>query len=135
MKTETDTYIQWKLDHYDQDLMKSYYICYTPARKNTQTNSIPPSLQNPPFLGSPLPFSNFSIPPPFFGFLVRSIHPSLPLKRQGSSNYGKSYLKLVSTAICQICIFLPNTSPLKTVKNVFYFIQKALFILEIFKFL
>ena len=66
---------------YNQDVIKSYssYICHTPARKNSQTNSIPPFLQNSPFLGSPLPFSNFSIPS-FLGFLVRSIP---PFKMQG----------------------------------------------------
>ena len=31
--------------------------------------------------------------------------------------------------------FSPNYSPSKTIKNVFYFIYKALFVLEIFKFL
>ena len=31
--------------------------------------------------------------------------------------------------------FSPNDSPLETTKNVFYFILKALFVLEIFKFL
>ena len=31
--------------------------------------------------------------------------------------------------------FSPNVSPLKTMKNVLYFIWKALFVLEIFKFL
>ena len=35
----------------------------------------------------------------------------------------------------QIFIFSPNDSPSKTMKNAFYFIQKALFVLEIFKFL
>ena len=30
--------------------------------------------------------------------------------------------------------FSPNDSPLKIMKNIFYFIQKALFLLEIFKF-
>ena len=34
-----------------------------------------------------------------------------------------------------IFIFTPNDRPLKTMKNVFYFIEKALFVLEIFKFL
>ena len=35
---------------------------------------------------------------------------------------------------CVHCfIFSPNDSPSKTMKNVFYFIQKALFVLEIFK--
>ena len=31
-------------------------------------------------------------------------------------------LKLVSAIFYQICIFSPNDSPLKTIKNVFYFI-------------
>ena len=31
--------------------------------------------------------------------------------------------------------FLPNCSPLKTMENIFHFIKKALFVLEIFKFL
>ena len=31
--------------------------------------------------------------------------------------------------------YQPNDSPSKTMKNVFYFIQKALFVFEIFKFL
>ena len=31
--------------------------------------------------------------------------------------------------------FSPNDIPSKTIKNVFYFIKKALFVLEIFKFL
>ena len=35
----------------------------------------------------------------------------------------------------QIFIFSTNDRPLKTMENVFYFVQKALFILEIFKFL
>ena len=34
-----------------------------------------------------------------------------------------------------IFIFSPNDSPSKTMKNAFYFILKALFVLEIFKFL
>ena len=44
MKTGTDTYIQWKQEHYDQDVVKSYnsYICDTLARINTQKNNIPP---------------------------------------------------------------------------------------------
>ena len=46
-----------------------------------------------------------------------------------------TFLKLVSAIFYQFFIFSPYDSPLKTIKNVFYFIQKALFILEIFKFL
>ena len=45
------------------------------------------------------------------------------------------FLKLVSAIFYHILIFSPNDSPSKTLKNVFYFIQKALFVLEIFKFL
>ena len=39
-------------------------------------------------------------------------------------------VKLVSAIFYQILIFSPNDSPSKTVKNVFYFIEKALFVLE-----
>ena len=45
------------------------------------------------------------------------------------------YLKLVSAIFYQIFIFSSNNRPSKTMKNVFYFIKKALFVLEIFKFL
>ena len=44
-------------------------------------------------------------------------------------------LKLVSANFYQIFIFSSNGNLLKTMKNVFYFIEKALFVLEIFKFL
>ena len=44
-------------------------------------------------------------------------------------------LKLVSNIFYQKFIFSQNNSPLKTMKNIFYFILKALFILEIFRFL
>ena len=44
-------------------------------------------------------------------------------------------LKLVSAIFYQMFIFSPNDSPLKTMKNVFYFIEKALFFFEIFKLL
>ena len=43
-------------------------------------------------------------------------------------------LKLVSATFDQIFIFSPNGRPLKTMKDVFYFIEKALFVFEIFKF-
>ena len=45
------------------------------------------------------------------------------------------FLKLVFAIFYQIFIFSPNDSPLETMRNVFYFIQKALFVLKIFKFL
>ena len=44
-------------------------------------------------------------------------------------------INLVFAIFYQIFIFSPNDSSLKTMKNVFYFISKALFVLNIFKFL
>ena len=44
-------------------------------------------------------------------------------------------LKLVSAICYQIFISPAHDSPSKTVKNIFYFIEKALFDLEIFNFL
>ena len=63
-----------------------------------------------------------------------------PLERRvGSEKCGKSRcevcLKLVSAIFLSSFHFTPNDSPLKIMKNVFYFIQKAPFVLEIFKFL
>ena len=49
--------------------------------------------------------------------------------------YFPKPLKLIVHYFYQIFIFSPNDSPSKTTKNVFYFIEKALLILEIFKFL
>ena len=49
--------------------------------------------------------------------------------------YSFILLKLVSAIFYQIFISSPNDSPLKTMKNAFYFIEKALFVLEIFNFL
>ena len=48
---------------------------------------------------------------------------------------GGCYLKPGSTIFYQIFIFSPNDSHSKTIKNVFYFIEKALFVLETFIFL
>ena len=48
---------------------------------------------------------------------------------------SKKFLKLVSAIFCEIFIFSSNDSPSKVMKNVFYFIEKALFVLKIFKFL
>ena len=47
----------------------------------------------------------------------------------------KTKLKIVSAIFYQIFIFSSNDSPLKTMKNAFYLIKKALFFLEILKFL
>ena len=44
------------------------------------------------------------------------------------------YLKHVSAIFYQFFIFSSNDSPSKTITNVFYFIEKALFVLEIFNF-
>ena len=44
-------------------------------------------------------------------------------------------LNLVSAIFYQIFFFSSNDSPSKTIKNVFYFIERALFILDIFNFL
>ena len=51
--------------------------------------------------------------------------------------YSKDFesLKLVSAIFYQIFIFSSSDRPSKTMKNVFYFILKALFVLEIFNFL
>ena len=44
-------------------------------------------------------------------------------------------LKLMYATFCQFFIFSPNDSPSKTTENVLHFIQKALFVLEMFNFL
>ena len=52
-------------------------------------------------------------------------------------NLSQKYLplKIVSAIFYRIFIFSPNDSPSKTIKNVSFLIEKALFALEIFKFL
>ena len=44
-------------------------------------------------------------------------------------------LQLVSAIFIKVLFFSPNDSPSKTMKNAFYFIYEALFVLKIFKFL
>ena len=69
-----------------------------------------------------------------------TIHRTFPATAWGPTT---APLKIVSLFRLKACvryfyknfIFLPNDSPSKSMKNVFYFIQKALFVLEIFKFL
>ena len=46
----------------------------------------------------------------------------------------QNYLKLVSATFYEICIFSPNDNLSKTMKNVFYFILKAPFLLKIFNY-
>ena len=50
-------------------------------------------------------------------------------------NYTRSVLKLVAAIFIKFLFLSPNDSHLKTMKNAFYFIQKALFVFEIFNFL
>ena len=58
------------LYEYDQDVIKSYssYICHTPARKNVQTNNIPPFTQNSPLLMIPSTLQQFFYPPLLWDF-------------------------------------------------------------------
>ena len=56
-------------------------------------------------------------------------------KRSLQRSLNNQILKLGSAIFYQIFIFSSNDSPLKTMKIVFYFISKALFVLEIFKLL
>ena len=51
------------------------------------------------------------------------------------ANPTYAHIKACVRYFYQIFIYSPNDSPSKTMKNAFYFIVKALFILEIFKFL
>ena len=115
MKTGTDTYIQWKQEHFGQDVIRSYssYICHNPARKNTQTNSILPFPTESLSFQDPLSISNFSIPP-FLGIFGK-VNP--PLKKGGGrtmfrwpSNQHKlekNSLKIytIDPEICSILIF------------------------------
>ena len=57
------------------------------------------------------------------------------LKSKMSYLIRSQTLKLVSAIFIQIFNFSPNDSLSKTMKNIFYFIQKALSVLEIFRFL
>ena len=45
------------------------------------------------------------------------------------------FIKLVSAIFYQFFIFSPNHSSSKTIKNVVFFIEKSLFVLDIFRFL
>ena len=59
---------------------------------------------------------------------------SFVLTEEFSKRVTKVTLKLVSAFFYRIFIFSPNDSASKTMKNVFYFIEKALFVLKIFQF-
>ena len=68
MKTGSDTYIQWNMEYYDQDVIKSYssYICHTLLEKI------------PRLTASPLPFRNFSILQILFLHLSRWFEYAIP---------------------------------------------------------
>ena len=57
----------------------------------------------------------------------------LNITRQFGQNLWGIKLKLVSAIFSQNFVFPPNDSPSKTMKSIFDFIKKALFVLEIFK--
>ena len=59
----------------------------------------------------------------------------LNVTRQFGQNLWGIKLKLVSAIFCQNFVFPPNDSTSKTMKSIFDFIKKALFVLEIFKLL
>ena len=108
MKTGTDTYIQRKQEHYDQDVIKSYnsYICHAPARKNTQTNTIPHfPTESQPSLDVPYPSANFPSPSflRFFGKVTPSPSPSPHLSNYASSPNSAMYLKEVPKIYFRTC--------------------------------
>ena len=80
--------------YYDPDVIKSYfsYICHTPARKIPRLTASPLSCRISPFLGSPLPFSNFSIPP-FLGTFGK-VNPPF-LGPGGGWGGGSNYVRLL----------------------------------------
>ena len=75
--------------------------------------------------------------------MIEVVHNIAPLKTARIKNTSNEWfdreiaekLRLVSAIFYKIFVFPPNDSPSKTMKSVFYFIKKALFVLEIFKLL
>ena len=51
------------------------------------------------------------------------------------SSFRKNTIQFIKGALSGLRQFLATESPLKMMKNVFYFTSKALFVLKIFKFL
>ena len=89
----TDTYIHWKQEYYDQDVIKSYcsYICDILARKNTLT-AYPPFLQNPLSRSQDPPYPSVIFPSPFLGIFGK-VNPLFFKKKKGEgrgSNYAVS---------------------------------------------
>ena len=77
-------------------------------------------------------------------FISKSLFSQLFLtKPQSQQEKSKLAFHRFKNYVLKACVlyflsnfyFSPNDSPSKTMKNAFYFIQKALFVLEIFKFL
>ena len=54
---------------------------------------------------------------------------------QKSFYYEEAFLLHASFSFSSQCLTLVSTRPSKTIKTVFYFIEKALFVLKIFNFL
>ena len=121
MKTGVDTNIQWKQEHYGQDVIKSYssYICHTLARQNTQPNSILSFPTESPLLRIPLPFSNSSIPPPPFLEIFGKInHP--PLKRGWGWGVRTMYnLRDCGSQSHKILRKLSNTRPNRSLLTIY----------------
>ena len=117
-------------------VQKAYFCNW--LRKNWPTLiKFPPlnyhKILNPPFLFPLLEFQNKKSP--HYHVLSEILVP-LPFMKGGGYIWVISiYLKLVFAIFYQFFIFSPNDSPFKTKKNSFYLIKKALFVLEIFKFL
>ena len=76
--------------YYNPDVIKSYfsYICHTPAREIPTLTASPLSYRISPFLWSPPPFSNFSIPL-FLGIFGKINLPFLGGGRGEGSNYAR----------------------------------------------
>ena len=69
-----------------------------------------------------------------FVYITSSAH-AFPHSLMKNTHDLKACVYYENSGFHQIFIFSPNDSPSKTMKNAFYFIQKALLVLKIFKFL
>ena len=91
-----------------KDVIKTYsnYICNTPARKIPKLTELPPlSYRIPLFLGSPLPFSSFSI------LLSQDFWQGH--KRGGGSNYAMLF-EFHNMAFKNLQLEVANKKPLST---------------------
>ena len=69
-----------------------------------------------------------------FVYITSSAH-AFPHSLMKNTDDLKACVYYENSGFHQIVIFSPNDSPSKTMKNAFYFMQKALLVLKIFKFL